>query len=88
MRPGTPTISRGPIWSRHGEWRNSRTSRTTHCGVTPSATSDATFSDTTVDISRAASCGVTQILVTPQGLARPKGLLLAILVGVGLILKF
>jgi hypothetical protein len=88
MRPGTPTISRGPIWSRHGEWRNSHTSRATHCGVPPSATSDAIFSDATVDISHAISCGVTQILVTRRGLARPKGLLLAILVGEGLILKF
>jgi hypothetical protein len=57
-------------------------------GVTPSATSDATFSNTTVDISRATSCGVTQVLVAPQGLAGPKGLLLGILVGVGLVLKF
>jgi hypothetical protein len=63
-------------------------SRATQCGVTPSATSDATFSNTTVDISRATSCGVTQVLVAPQGLAGPKGLLLGILVGVGLVLKF
>jgi hypothetical protein len=38
-----------------------------------------------VDISRATSCGVTQILVTTRGLARPKGLLLAILVREGLV---
>jgi hypothetical protein len=50
--------------------------------------SHATFSNATVDISRATSCGVTQVLVAPQGLARPKGLLLGILVGVGLVLKF
>jgi hypothetical protein len=55
--------------------------------VTPSATSDATFSNATVDISRATSCGVTQVLVAPWGLARPKGLLIGILVGVGLVLK-
>jgi hypothetical protein len=53
--------------------------------VTTSATSHATFSDAIVDISRATSCGV---LVAPRGLARPKGLLLGILVGVGLVLKF
>jgi hypothetical protein len=29
-------------------------------GVTPSITSDATFSSATVDINRATSCGVTQ----------------------------
>jgi hypothetical protein len=55
--------------------------------VTPSATSDATFSNTTVDISRATSCGVTQVLVAPRVLARPKGVLLGILVGEGLVLK-
>jgi hypothetical protein len=63
-------------------------SRTTQCGVTPFATSDATFSNAIVDISHATSCGVTQVLVAPQGLARPKGLLIGILVGVGLVLKF
>jgi hypothetical protein len=52
--------------------------------MTPSATSDAIFSNATVDISHATSCGVTQVLVAPRGLAR---LLLGILVGVGLILK-
>jgi hypothetical protein len=52
-----------PNRSRHGAWRDSRTSRATPCGVTPSATSDATFSNATVDISRATSCGVTQVLV-------------------------
>jgi hypothetical protein len=57
-------------------------------GVTPFATSDATFSNAIVDISRATSCGVTQVLVAPRGLAGPKGLLLAILVGEELVLKF
>jgi hypothetical protein len=57
-------------------------------GVTPSATSDATFVNAIMDISRATSCGVTQILVASWGLARPKGLFLAILVGEGLVLKF
>jgi hypothetical protein len=56
--------------------------------VTPSATSDVTFSYATVDISRATSCGATQVLVAPRGLARPKGLLLGILVKMGLVLKF
>jgi hypothetical protein len=56
--------------------------------VTPSVISDATFSNATVDISCATSRGVTQVLVAPRGLARPKGLLLGILVGVGLVLKF
>jgi hypothetical protein len=51
--------------------------------VTPFATSDATFSNVTVNIGRATSRGVTEVLV-----ARPKELLLAILVGEGLILKF
>jgi hypothetical protein len=32
-------------------------------GVTPSATSDVTFSNATVYISHATSCGVTQLLV-------------------------
>jgi hypothetical protein len=73
MRLGTPSPSRGPIRSRHGAWRNSRTSRATQCDVTPSATSDATFSNATVDISRATSCGVTQVLVTSRGLADQKG---------------
>jgi hypothetical protein len=67
---------------------DSRTSRATQCGVTPSATSDATFSNVTVDISRATSCSVTQVLVAPRDLARSKGLLLGILVGVELVLKF
>jgi hypothetical protein len=58
------------------------------CGVTPSTTSDATFSNATVDISRATSCGVTQILVASRGLARPKGLLLGIFVDEGLVLNF
>jgi hypothetical protein len=43
-------------------------SRTMQCGVTPFATSDATFSNATVDISRATSCGVTQVLVATRGL--------------------
>jgi hypothetical protein len=64
------------------------TSRATQYDVTPSATSDAIFFNATVDISRATSCGVTQVSVTAQGLVRPKGLLLGILVGEGLILKF
>jgi hypothetical protein len=88
MRSGTPSLSTGAIRSRHGAWRYSRTSRATQCGVTPSATSDATFSYATVDISRATSCGVTQVLVAPRRLARPKGLLLGIFIGEGLILKF
>jgi hypothetical protein len=33
-------------------------------GVTPSTTSDAIFSNTTVYISHVTSCGVTQLLVT------------------------
>jgi hypothetical protein len=80
MRLGTPS----PTGDRSGD---SRTSRATQCDVTPSATSDTTFSNTTVDISRATSCGVTQVLVALRGLARPKELLLGILVGVGLVLK-
>jgi invasion protein IalB len=83
MRLGTPSATTGQIRSRHGAWRDSRTSRATQCGMTTSATSDATFSNAIVDISRATSCGVTQVLVAPRGLARPKGLLLAILVGWG-----
>jgi hypothetical protein len=38
------------------------------------------FSNTTVYMSRATSCDVTQILVTPRTLVRPKGLVLGILV--------
>jgi hypothetical protein len=78
MRLGTPR--------RTGD----RSGHATHRGVTHvqcGVTSDATFSNTTVDISRATSCGVTQVLVAPRGLVRPKGLLLGILVGVGLVLK-
>jgi hypothetical protein len=88
MRLGNPSL--GSVWirSHHGAWRDSRTSRATQCGVTPSTTSDPTFSNATVDISRATSCGVAQVLVAPRGLARPKGLLLGILVEVGLVLKF
>jgi invasion protein IalB len=84
MRLGTPSPSSGPIRSRHGAWRDSHTSHATQCGVTTSATLDATFSKAIMDISRATSCGVTQVLVAPRGLTRPKGLLLGILVGVGL----
>jgi hypothetical protein len=58
------------------------------CGVTPSTTSDATFSNATVDISRVTSCGVAQVLVAPRGLTRPKELLLKILVEDKLVLKF
>jgi invasion protein IalB len=68
----TPSASSGPNRSRHDAWPDSCTSRATQCGVTPSATSDATFFNATVDISRATSCGVTQVLVAPRGLARPK----------------
>jgi hypothetical protein len=57
-------------------------------GATPSVTSDATFSNATVDISRAASCAATQVLLASRGLARPKGLLLGILVREGLFFKF
>jgi hypothetical protein len=57
------------------------------CVMTPSATSDATFSNATVYISDATSCGVTQLLVAPRGLARPKGIHLGNLVGEGLLLK-
>jgi hypothetical protein len=53
MRSGTPSLGSVSIRSRHGAWRDSRTSRATQCGVTPSATLDATFSNATVDISRA-----------------------------------
>jgi hypothetical protein len=60
MRLGTPVQTPEPIWSRHAPWRESRTSRATQCGVTPSATSDATFSNAIVDISRTTSCGVTK----------------------------
>jgi hypothetical protein len=87
MRLGTTSLGSVSIQSHHGAWRDSRTNRATQCGVTHSASSDATFSNATVDISRA-TCGVTQVLVAPCGLARLKGLLLGILVGVGLVLKF
>jgi hypothetical protein len=80
MRSGTPSLGDVSIRSRHGTWRDSRTSHDTQCGVTPSVTSDATFFNATVDISCATSCNVTQLLVAPRGLARPKG--------VGLVLKF
>jgi hypothetical protein len=86
MRPGTPVQTPEPIRSHHAPWRDSRTSRTAQRGVTPSA--DATFSNATVDNSRATSRGVTEVLVAPRGLARQKGLLLGILVGEGLVLKF
>jgi hypothetical protein len=64
-----------------------RSSRATHYGVTPSATSDVTFFNTTVDISRATSCGVTQILVTPRAW-RDQSATSCNLVWEGLILKF
>jgi hypothetical protein len=68
--------------------RDSFTSRTRRRGVTPSTTSNASFSNATVDISRATSCDATQVLVAPRDLAWPKGLLLGILVREGLFLKF
>jgi hypothetical protein len=49
----TPSASSGPNRSRHDAWPDSCTSRATQCGVTPSATSDATFFNATVDISHA-----------------------------------
>jgi hypothetical protein len=49
-------------------------------GVTQSSTLDLTFSDATVYMSRATSNGVTQVLVVPRTLARPKGLVCKILV--------
>jgi hypothetical protein len=88
MRLGTTSLGSVSIQSRHSARRDSRTSRATQCGVTPSASSDATFSNATVDISHVTSCGVTQVLVAPRGLTRLKGLLLGILVGVRLVLKF
>jgi hypothetical protein len=63
MRPGLPVQEL--IESCQGVWHDSCMSRAMQCGVTPFATSDATFSNTTVDISRATSCGVTQVLVAP-----------------------
>jgi hypothetical protein len=80
MRPETPSSN---TWTDlcHAPWRDSRTSRAAQRGVTPSAISYAISSNTTVDISRATSRGVTEVLVAPRGLARPKGLLLGILVG-------
>jgi hypothetical protein len=39
-------------------------------------------------ISRATSCGMTQLLVAPRGFARPKGLLLGNIVRCGSFLKF
>jgi hypothetical protein len=47
-----------------------------------------TFSNATVYTSHATSCGVTQLLVVPRSLARPKGLLLANIVWGELFLKF
>jgi hypothetical protein len=46
------------------------------------------FSNATVYTSRATSCGVTQLLVAPRSLARPKVLVLANIVWGGLFLKF
>jgi hypothetical protein len=43
------------------------------CGVTPFATSYATFSNTTVDISHATSCGGTQVSVAPRAWRDQKG---------------
>jgi uncharacterized protein YcgL (UPF0745 family) len=51
------------------------------------ATSAATFPNVTVYISRVTSCDVTQLLVVPRSLARPKVLLLGNLVGEELLLK-
>jgi hypothetical protein len=60
MRLGTHSPTRSLIRSRHGAWRDSRTSRATQCGVTPFATSHATFSNATVDISRATRFDATK----------------------------
>jgi hypothetical protein len=54
---------------RHGTWVD------LSC-VIPIATSIATFSNVIVYISRATSCGMNQILVTPRILARLKGIVL------------
>jgi hypothetical protein len=86
MRSGTPSLGVTKYESRHAVWRDSPP-RHAVWRDSP-ATSDATFSNATVDISRTTSCGVTQVLVVPRGLARPKGLLIRILVGLGLVLKF
>jgi hypothetical protein len=47
-----------------------------------SALSPVTFSNATVDTSRITSCGVTQLLVAPRSLARPKVLVLGNIVWV------
>jgi hypothetical protein len=63
-------------------------SNTMWSGVTQSAMSVLTFSNATMYMSRATSCDVTQVLVAPRTLARPKGLVLGILVWEMLFLKF
>jgi hypothetical protein len=57
-------------------------------GSAGSAMSTMTFSNATVYISRATSCGVTQLLVMPRSLTRPKVLVLANIVWGELFLKF
>jgi hypothetical protein len=47
-----------------------------------------TFSNATVYTSRATSCRVTQLLVAPRSLARPKGIILANIDWGGLFFKF
>jgi hypothetical protein len=77
-----------PGQSRHGPWRDSLVSHATPRGATRSAMSVITFSNTTVYTSRATSCGLTQLLVAPWSLARPKGLVIANIVWGELFLKF
>jgi hypothetical protein len=55
-------------------------SHLTRCGVTQYPTSDLTFSNATVYMSRVASYDATQRLVASRTLARPQGLVFGILV--------
>jgi hypothetical protein len=88
MRHGTPRHVTDPVTSRCvAYWRDSFVSHAKLCGATMPATSAATFPNVTVYISRVTSCDVTQLLVVPRSLARPKVLLLGNLVGEELLLK-
>jgi hypothetical protein len=73
-------IAGSVVWlvreSRHAVWRD----RICHVSYD--------FSNATVYTSRATSRGVTQLLVAPRSLARPKGLVLANIVWGELFIKF
>jgi hypothetical protein len=69
MRSGTPGLCNVSIRSRHGTWRDSRTSHATQCGMTPTNPT-LTKIPRSSPFGRAKPRGATNTWVTPHDVAR------------------